>query len=183
MLEGQEFYVFTDHKPLCHALDLLSAACTQRYVALISEFTWDICYLPRDKNFATDALSWPPEHSCLAPVDLLLFLDPANLSTAQMKCSTTSLAQDQKFQVVRRLLASGHPLLSTLCKLSLILVFVVPVVSSLLTFCGRAWKVTSMHDQECASAMTRWWRQWLPIGNMKYDEMTVLNYESFKFFY
>ena len=78
MLEGQEFYVFTDHKPLCHALDLLSAACTQRYVALISEFTWDICYLPRDKNFATDALSWPPEHSCLAPVDLPLFTLPTS---------------------------------------------------------------------------------------------------------
>ena len=112
MLEVRQFFVLTDHKPLCHALGRLSApwsAQQQRHMAYISEFTQDIQHVPVVDNAAVDALSRPPQLSRLAPADEPPFLNTKVLSTAQAVCSTTAaLATDPHFQVVKRLLASGH---------------------------------------------------------------------------
>ena len=64
MLGGRGFFVLTDHKPLCHALDRLSApwsAGQQMHLAYISEFTWDIQHLPSEDNMVADGFSRPPE--------------------------------------------------------------------------------------------------------------------------
>ena len=50
----------------------------------------NIHYLPGVENVATDAMSLPPELSCLAPMDLLLFLETGDLSADQLKCSFTA---------------------------------------------------------------------------------------------
>ena len=78
-------------------------------MAYISEFTQDIQHVPVVDNAAVDALSRPPQLSRLAPADEPPFLNTKVLSTAQAVCSTTAaLATDPHFQVVKRLLASGH---------------------------------------------------------------------------
>ena len=56
MLEGHQFFVITDNKPLCHALGQLSAPWStrqQRHLVYISEFTKDI---PGVDNATADAL-------------------------------------------------------------------------------------------------------------------------------
>ncbi len=59
-LEGRQFRVLTDHKPLTHALRSKAEHYTPRQVrhmAYISEFTTDICHIKGKANAAADALS------------------------------------------------------------------------------------------------------------------------------
>ena len=111
MLEGHQFFVLTDHKPLCHTLGRVSApwsARQQRHLSYVSKFTQDIRHVSGVDNAAADALSRPSQLSCLVPTDMPPFLDTEALSAAQEACSTTAaLASDPHFQVVGRLLASG----------------------------------------------------------------------------
>ena len=115
MLEGREFFVLTDQKPLCQALGNLSAPCSARlqlHLAYISVFTHDIRHIPSEENVAAAALSHYPQLSCLATSALPPFLDTKMLSAAQVACSATvALTADRRFHVVRRLLADGHVLL------------------------------------------------------------------------
>ena len=62
MLEGKEFTIFTDHKPLTHALFGTSppwSACQQRQLAYRAEFTNSIVHIPGKENLVADALSRP----------------------------------------------------------------------------------------------------------------------------
>ena len=62
LLEGRGFTLFTDHKPLTHALFRSSppwSARQQRHLAYISEFTSDIVHVPGSENSGADALSRP----------------------------------------------------------------------------------------------------------------------------
>ena len=62
MLEGREFTLFTDHKPLTTALFRSSppwSARQQRHLSYISEFTSSIVHLPGEENSVADALSRP----------------------------------------------------------------------------------------------------------------------------
>ena len=62
MLEGREFTIFTDHKPLTHALFRTSppwSARQQRQLAYLAEFTNSIVHVPGKKNLVADALSRP----------------------------------------------------------------------------------------------------------------------------
>ena len=62
MLEGREFTIFTDHKPLTHALCRTSppwSACQQRHLAYLAEFTNSIIHIPGKENVVADALSCP----------------------------------------------------------------------------------------------------------------------------
>lgn len=60
MLEGRDFFVLTDHKPLTFAFKqkLEQASPKQcRQLTYISEFTTDIRHVPKEDNVVADALS------------------------------------------------------------------------------------------------------------------------------
>ena len=62
MLEGREFTIFTDHKPLTHALFRVSplwSARQQRHLSYLAEFTSSLVLLPGSENIVADALSRP----------------------------------------------------------------------------------------------------------------------------
>jgi Reverse transcriptase (RNA-dependent DNA polymerase)/RNase H-like domain found in reverse transcriptase/Integrase zinc binding domain/Integrase core domain len=62
LLEGREFRILTDHKPLVAALRRVSppwSARQQRQLAFIAEFSSDIRHTPGVKNHVADALSRP----------------------------------------------------------------------------------------------------------------------------
>ena len=62
-LEGREFFVATDHKPLTHALSTSPSAAASanprrlRHLSFIAEFTTDIRHIPGAQNTLADALS------------------------------------------------------------------------------------------------------------------------------
>ena len=62
MLEGREFAIFTDHKPLTHALFRSSppwSARQQRHLLYLAEFTSSIVHIPGKENVVAHSLSWP----------------------------------------------------------------------------------------------------------------------------
>ena len=75
LLEGRDFELFTDHKPLTTALFRTSppwSARQQRHLAFISEFTSKLTHLPGSENTVADALSRPipqSSNSLIAPLD------------------------------------------------------------------------------------------------------------------
>jgi hypothetical protein len=63
LLEGRQFQLLTDHKPLVAAMTRVSppqSARQQRHLAYISEFTTDLRHTPGTENVVADALSRPP---------------------------------------------------------------------------------------------------------------------------
>ena len=59
-LEGRDFHVFTDHKPLTHALHTRSdrhSPRQARQLDYISQFTSNICHIHGSDNVVADALS------------------------------------------------------------------------------------------------------------------------------
>ena len=62
LLEGNEFVLFSNHKPLTHALFRTSppwSAMQQRCLSYISEFNCRITHLPGSENMVADAFSRP----------------------------------------------------------------------------------------------------------------------------
>ena len=60
MLEGRQFSVYTDHKPLVHAMAKtaeLWSSRLQRHLSAISEFTTDIRHVSGKNNTVADCLS------------------------------------------------------------------------------------------------------------------------------
>jgi hypothetical protein len=65
LLEGRRFAVYTDHKPLTHAISCLSDPWTARQcrqLAYVAEYTSDICHIAGADNIVADTLSRPPGH-------------------------------------------------------------------------------------------------------------------------
>ena len=63
MLEGRQFAIFTDHRPLVAAITRVSPPWStrqQRHLSFISEFSTDMRYLPGSDNVVADSLSRPP---------------------------------------------------------------------------------------------------------------------------
>ena len=61
-LEGREFHVKTDHKPLTYVMNSTTERPSlrqTRHLAFIAEFTTDIRYVKGETNFVADALSRP----------------------------------------------------------------------------------------------------------------------------
>ena len=59
-LEGRNFFVNTDHKPLTFVMSSVTERASlrqTRHLAFIAEFTTDIRYVKGETNFVADALS------------------------------------------------------------------------------------------------------------------------------
>ncbi len=70
LLEGRQFHILTDHKPLTHALHRISdpwSARQQRHLAYVAEYTADIRHVAGVDNVVADALSRPADPQQVAP--------------------------------------------------------------------------------------------------------------------
>jgi hypothetical protein len=71
MLEGREFSVFTDHKPLIDSLRRISdpwSARQRRQLSYIAEFAAKLAHVSGASNVVADALSRPPPEQVAAAV-------------------------------------------------------------------------------------------------------------------
>jgi hypothetical protein len=71
LLEGRQFQLLTDHKPLVAAMVRVTppqSARQQRHLAYISEFPTNIRHTPGSENVVADALSRPPADTQGLPV-------------------------------------------------------------------------------------------------------------------
>ena len=62
ILEGRDFTIFTDHKPLTHALFRVSLPWStrqQRHLSYLAEFTSSMVHIPGLENVIADTLSRP----------------------------------------------------------------------------------------------------------------------------
>ena len=74
MLEGRDFTLFTDHKPLTFALFRVSppwSARQQCHLSYLSEFTSDLVHLPGLQNVVADALSRHSSAASASTVDVV----------------------------------------------------------------------------------------------------------------
>ena len=95
MLEGGEFLLFTDHKPLTSALFRSSppwSARQQRHLAYIAEFTSSIVHVPGLENIVADALS-RPGHT--PPVDPSPVVPPGSSSPTSPSLLQTSTSSQR----------------------------------------------------------------------------------------
>jgi hypothetical protein len=63
MLDGREFSILTDHKPITFALARATDAWTPRqghHLSYIAEYTSDIRHIPGKENVVADTMSRPP---------------------------------------------------------------------------------------------------------------------------
>ena len=72
-LEGRQFVIYTDHRPLTFALrskpDKYSPRET-RHLDFVLQFTNDIRHISGEQNAATEALSHLPINSLFSPLDI-----------------------------------------------------------------------------------------------------------------
>ena len=93
MLEGRQFTVYTDHKPLVHAMSKtteLQSARQQRHLSAISEFFTDIRHISGKKNVVADCLSRAVTESEINAVSL-------GIDYAAMAMAQTSSADVQAY--------------------------------------------------------------------------------------
>jgi len=108
LLEGRRFVVYTDHKPLTHALARTTDAWTARQcrqLSYVAEFTSDIRHIKGVDNVVADTLSRPPASSTVAPIAAVsppppLPFKAAALSAALASCAeVAALAQSKSLDV------------------------------------------------------------------------------------
>jgi hypothetical protein len=87
LLEGRQFHVLTDHKPLTFALHRVSdswSARQQRQLAYVAEYTSDLRHVPGASNVVADTLSRPAA-AVVSPADTAVNFKL--LAEAQSTCS------------------------------------------------------------------------------------------------
>jgi RNase H-like domain found in reverse transcriptase len=87
LLEGRQFRILTDHKPLVAAFRRVSppwSARQQRQLAYIAEFTTDIRHTPGADNTVADALSRPVPPPALTTTPRSAATPPASSATASV---------------------------------------------------------------------------------------------------
>ena len=93
MLEGRNFAVYTDHKPLTFALSRCSEPWTarqSRQLSYVAEFTGDIRHIPGMENVVADALSRLPEVNAVAATSAVV--DFSAITSHQRGCAATMKA-------------------------------------------------------------------------------------------
>ena len=80
-LDGRQFPIFTDHKPLCGAITSAAERSPRqtRHLSYVSEFTTDICHVAGCANVVADTLSRPAISSSVSAVSsvCLLYTSPS----------------------------------------------------------------------------------------------------------
>lgn len=93
-LEGRPFVVYTDHRPLVHALDRKSppwSARQQRQLSYLSEFDVSLIHVPGRENVVADCLSRPPAVSSVQlPPPPSPMLDYAVMAADQLTCPSVA---------------------------------------------------------------------------------------------
>jgi transposase InsO family protein len=95
MLEGRRFTLYTDHKPLTHALSKAAEAWTARqgrHLSYIAEFTNDIRHISGVDNVVADTLSRPPGEHINAVAAAPVQVDYLAIAAAQRDCPDTATA-------------------------------------------------------------------------------------------
>lgn len=104
-VEGREFKVFTDHKPLTRALFTNTERSPRQsnHLDFISQFTTDIRYIQGSSNVVADYLSRPSEYAISTSKDIdLKTLAEAQKQDDELKNLLTREKQkDSKFQLQR----------------------------------------------------------------------------------
>ena len=93
-LEGREFYVLTDHKPLTHVLSSSSSRYSPRetrHLDFISQFTSDIRHVHGKDNPFADALSRMDINALNAPLDYTLIAQAQQNDSDLSQLKSTSL--------------------------------------------------------------------------------------------
>jgi cleavage and polyadenylation specificity factor subunit 1 len=103
-LEGRQFFILTDHKPLVFAVAKAADSWSprqQRHLAAISEYTTDIRHVSGVDNVVADALSRPSAVAAVAPNLSGDGIDYAQLAADQLTCSeTVSLLTHSSLKIV-----------------------------------------------------------------------------------
>jgi RNase H-like domain found in reverse transcriptase/Integrase zinc binding domain len=111
ILEGQQFYILTDHKPLTFALHQVSDASTarqQRQLSFVAEYISDVRHVAGKSNVVADALSRPAAAVASPAPDSVDF---AELARQQATCTGTGeLAADSSLKV-EHVAVCGHQVL------------------------------------------------------------------------
>jgi cleavage and polyadenylation specificity factor subunit 1 len=77
LLEGRQFRIITDHKPLVSGMTRVtppSSARQQRHLSFLAEFTSDIRHTSGRSNIVVDTLSRPPSHNKVSAAATVLTL-------------------------------------------------------------------------------------------------------------
>jgi transposase InsO family protein len=106
MLEGRKFTLYTDHKPLTHALSKAAEAWTARqgrHLSYIAEFTSDIRHISGADNVVADTLSRPPSELINAVAAAPVQVDYQDIAAAQRDCpdTTTAASSSTTLQMVK----------------------------------------------------------------------------------
>jgi len=97
MLEGRPFTLYTDHKPLTHALAKAVEPWTarqSRHLSYLAEFTSDIRHISGVDNVVADTLSRPPVGEINAVAATPVQIDYAAIAEAQQACEETAAARN-----------------------------------------------------------------------------------------
>ena len=94
ILEGRQFFILTDHKPLIHAISSASSRHSPReirHLDFISQFTTDIRHIKGIKNSVADALSRLDINSIHSSIDFSQLADAqqSDEELSQVKASTS----------------------------------------------------------------------------------------------